>query len=154
MLDWLKLKPFDLVYTQRCLINLPTWTNQAAAIEWLIGRLVKRGGAYLAVEHSQTGLDALNSCRTAIGLPAITPPWHNRYLLDAEVRTLRTGCHLVDEAIDYSSAYYFVSRVVNAWLAQQDGRAPAYDAPLNIMAQQLPAIGKVGQARYWRWVKA
>lgn len=160
--DWPALGQFDLVYTQRCLINLPDWAAQAKAIRRILFTLVKRGGSYLALEHSQTGLDRLNVWRQRVGLTPIGPGveqerWHNRYLVDAEVRVLldwHAGSQLVDEAVDFSSTYYGASRVLNGWWAQRRGGIPSYGAWINRLALHLPVFGKVGQARYWRWVKA
>ena len=116
-----------------------------------INELLAEEGLYVMCENSQDGLDRINSLRERVNLPVINPPWHNRYLRDAEVEQLRlTGAKL--EAInDYSSTYYFLSRVVNACVAAQEGRDPEYNAPLNRLALRLPPIGDLGQGRIWLW---
>jgi SAM-dependent methyltransferase len=145
----------DLVYTQRCLINLTTWDEQRAAIRRLAAA-VAPGGTLLLVEHYQDGLDALNDERLRWGLPRIDPPWHNRYIQHTDVVGALPGLERQATAVDFSWRYYYVSRVITAWDAQQRGEAPAYDAPINLAAAAIdePGYGpSVGQARWWRWVR-
>jgi ubiquinone/menaquinone biosynthesis C-methylase UbiE len=144
---------FDLVYTERTLINLPDWSAQRDAIIAL-GSLLANDGVYVMCENSQDGLDQINALRERIGCTKITAPWHNHYLKDADIqKSSFPGLKL--EAINYySSTYYFLSRVVNAYLAQQDGKEPEYESPVNQLALQLPAIGELGQGRIWLWRKA
>ena len=143
---------FDLAYTERVLINLPDWPQQKQAIA-NIGKLLAPGGVYVMCENSQDGLENVNALRKDVGLAAISPPWHNRYLRDAEVAACRIpGLRL--QAIEYfSSTYYLLSRVVNAWLAAQESKEPQYDAPVNQLALKLPSIGEFGQGRIWLWRK-
>jgi ubiquinone/menaquinone biosynthesis C-methylase UbiE len=143
---------FDLVYGERVLINLPDWATQHRAIV-TVSRLLVPGGHYVMCENSQDGLDRLNGLRARVGLPAITPPWHNRYLRDAEITAAVVPGLRLERVIDYSSTYYFLSRVVNAWLAGREGREPEYDAPVNQLAFELPPIGDVGQGRIWLWAR-
>jgi SAM-dependent methyltransferase len=144
---------FDLAYTERTIINLPDWGAQRAAIGQ-IGSLLRPGGSYVMCEHSQDGLDELNALRMRVGLDAITPPWHNRYLRDAEIAAAEIPGLTLREVNHYSSTYYFLSRVANAWLAAREGRQPSYDAPLNHLGIALPSIGTHGQGRVWVWQKA
>lgn len=48
-----------------------------------------------------------------------------------------------------ASTYYLLSRLINAKLAAQEGREPAYDSPINQMTLRLPVIGNFGQHRLW-----
>lgn len=143
---------YDLIYTERVLINLPDWPAQAKAIQDITSRL-KPGGRYLMCENSQDGLDRINELREACGLAAVTPPWHNRYLQDGEVAALEIGGVKLAALECYSSTYYFISRVVNAWLAAQEGQTPQYDAKINQLALLLPSIGEFGQGKLWIWEK-
>jgi ubiquinone/menaquinone biosynthesis C-methylase UbiE len=145
-------KKFDLVYTERMIINLPDWATQAGAIRYLLGH-VKPGGQYLMCENSAPGLDYLNKLRLLAGLQAITPPWHNVYLVDELVASMEIpGARLVDVEL-FSSTYYFLSRVVNAWLAAREGVQPSYDAPVNQLALLLPPFGDCAQGRLWVFEK-
>jgi ubiquinone/menaquinone biosynthesis C-methylase UbiE len=141
---------FDLIYTERVLINLPDWPSQKQALADIC-TLLAPGGVFAMCENSQDGLDAINSLRARVNLPEIVAPWHNRYLHDAEINTVQMpGITL--EGIDYySSTYYLLSRVVNASLAAQEGKQPEYESPVNLLALNLPSIGEYGQGRLWRW---
>ena len=50
---------FDAIYTERMIINLPTWEVQAKAIRYLLGHL-KPAGKYLMCENSAEGLENIN----------------------------------------------------------------------------------------------
>jgi hypothetical protein len=102
---------------------------------------------------SATGLGKINDLRKLAGLSEITPPWHNIYLDDARMAEASIDqCELVD-VDSYSATYYFLSRVVNAWLAAQTGYEPRYDAPVNKLAQLLPAMGDHAQGKIWVFEK-
>jgi ubiquinone/menaquinone biosynthesis C-methylase UbiE len=145
-------RKFDLIYTERVLINLPDWSSQKQAI-MTIADLLSDGGSYVMCENSQDGLDKINELRERVNLSSITPPWHNRYFRDTELKeTIFPGIKL-EGVIFYSSTYYFLSRVINAWLAAQEGSEPDYDSPINQLALQLPPVGELGQGRIWLWRK-
>lgn len=141
-------RKFDVIYSERMIINLPDWESQARAIRYIVG-LLNQGGRYLMCENSEVGLSNLNKLREAAGLEAIVPPWHNVYLADDLVASLDApGVRLVD--VDcFSATYYFLSRVVNAWLAAKEGRKPSYDAPVNRLALELPPFGDCSQGKLW-----
>jgi ubiquinone/menaquinone biosynthesis C-methylase UbiE len=143
---------FDLIFTERVLINLPDWPAQKQAI-MNIGQRLREGGVYVMCENSQDGLDKINDFRARVGLYKITPPWHNRYVRDSEIAESKFDNLTLEQVEDYSSTYYFLSRVVNAWLAAQEGKEPAYDALINQMALLLPPIGDLGQGKIWLWRK-
>lgn len=143
---------FDLIYTERVLINLPNWSAQRQALRAIANKLVK-GGRYLMCENSRDGLEMINALRERLGLASIKPPWHNRYFRDEEINQ----CNFSDiqlEKIDfYSSTYYLLSRIVNAAIAAQENKEPEYDSSINQLALKLPSIGELGQGRIWVWRK-
>lgn len=149
----LSMEKFDLIYTERTLINLTDWLSQSDAI-YRITCLLKHGGAYIMCENSQDALDKINFFREKIGLPCITPPWHNRYLHDIELRQVTIPGIQLEDVNHFSSTYYFLSRVVNAWLAQQENREPDYESPINQLSLKLPPCGDMGQNQIWVWRKA
>jgi ubiquinone/menaquinone biosynthesis C-methylase UbiE len=152
--DQLKLaslsKKFDMVYTERTLINLPDWQSQKKAIAALTA-LLKTGGVFVMCENSQDGLDKINAFRYSIGLMEIQPPWHNHYFRDADIASLYLPGVTLEKIDYYSSTYYFISRIINAWFASEEGREPDYDAPINHLALKLPPYGDIGQGRIWLW---
>jgi ubiquinone/menaquinone biosynthesis C-methylase UbiE len=143
---------FDLIYTERTLINLTDWPTQERAIIDITNLLVD-GGLYVMCENSQDGLDGINLLREQIGLPKIIPPWHNRYLRNTEIQQISSRSFKLEAVNDFSSTYYFLSRIVNAWLAAQNGQEPSYEAPVNQLALKLPPIGGIGQTKIWLWRK-
>lgn len=156
--QFLKDNPFDLIYTQRCLINLESWDEQRQAIVD-IASLLKPGGKYLMVENTVEGLDEINRLRKAVDLPPIAPPWHNRYLnISCELIPFaqKPDCPLVvDDVVPFRGHYDFLSRVVNAKLAQMEGKEPDYESPINKLALDLPTwcAGLKGQSRLRVWRK-
>ena len=136
---------FDLIYTERVLINLPDWPTQKQAIINII-ELLCEDGLFVMCENSQDGLDEINLFRSKLDLPEIKQPWHDRYFHDDDLETIPNLA-----GIDcYSSTYYFLSRVVNAYLAEGE---PSYDAPINQLALKLPPIGEFGQGKIWLFRK-
>lgn len=146
---------FDVVITERALINLQTWEEQERAIEQII-TLLKPGGRYLMCENSTDSLLNLNKLRKHSGLPEIVPPWHNRYLRDQEVS--RVKCATLLEQRNFTSLYYLVSRVFNALLAQKEKTEPAYDSAINNAAVSLSRFKEfealdLGQTKLWVFQK-
>lgn len=145
-------RAFDYIYTERMLINLPSWKSQLEAMNVIFDHL-QPGGKYIMCENSQNGLDALNKLRVAVGLSVITPPSHNLYINDSDIEGVMCQGIILENVVDYSSTYYFISRVVNAWQSKQQGTEPSYDSPINKLALELPPMGNVGQGRIWVWKK-
>jgi ubiquinone/menaquinone biosynthesis C-methylase UbiE len=143
---------FDLIYTERVLINLPDWPTQKQSIINII-ELLSAGGLYVMCENSQDGLDKINVLREAVGLPKVEPPWHNCYFRDKDIETITLPRVILENVNCYSSTYYFLSRVVNAYLSAQEGKEPRYDAPVNQLALKLPSIGDFSQGKIWLWRK-
>ena len=137
---------FDAVYTERSLINLSGDEHQRHAIGKLVEKL-KPGGRLILCESFSDGLDEINSFRVPLGLPAIEQPWHNHYLtLDAVKGMVPANARII-EISNFSSTYYFLSRVVNAWESRRDGVDPSYDAPINQLAFSLPSLEICAQAK-------
>ncbi|KKN82059.1 hypothetical protein LCGC14_0313260 [marine sediment metagenome] len=148
LFDW-KGAEYDAVYTERCIINLPDWPTQLRAIQ----HLISLGKKYVMVESSQDGLNGLNRMRKWVGLPEIVPPSHTRYLRAEELCTAVLEEKLPNYVtVGFTGTYYFLSRVVNALLAQQEGREPDYEAPVNHLAFTIPSeihYPDLGQTRLW-----
>lgn len=141
---------YDLIFTERVIINLSTWEIQRRAIENIF-KLLKPCGIFLMLENSAEGLEEINRFRASIDLPVIEAPWHNRYLKDAEIASIQNQDIKLEKIDYYSSTYYFLSRIANAFLAKETGVEPDYNAPLNRLALRLPPLGNFGQGRIWVW---
>jgi len=112
---------FDIVYTERCLINLDSFKKQQEAINE-IRRVLKVGGCFLMTEAFTDGLNELNEARKTIGLEPIPQPYHDLYFDKKELLQF-----IQDKFVDFSTAhpspafedhenflssYYFGSRVL------------------------------------------
>lgn len=145
-------RKFDLIYSERMIINLPDWQTQARAIRYLLSHL-KPGGKYLMCESSMMGLNNLNKLREMVGLDSILPPWHNVYIEDELVNSLDLASAKLIKVDSFSSTYYFLSRVVNASMAKKEGVQPSYQAPVNQLAFDLPSFGDWAQSKIWVFEK-
>jgi len=143
---------YDVAITERMLINLDNWDEQERIIRHITATL-KPGGLFLMCEASLRGLNEINKLRTSVGLNEIAPPWHNCYIDDDKVEKVAIDGVRLKHVDHFSATYYFLSRVVNAWLAHRDGINPSYDAPINQLAVQLPAMGSCAQNKIWIWEK-
>ncbi len=70
---------YDVVLTDRCIINLNTPKQQEQAISELAAK-VKPGGYLLMIENSITSRNLQNECRQLFNLPARPPPPFNLFL--------------------------------------------------------------------------
>lgn len=137
---------FDVVYTTRCLINLPDWGTQQKAIGHLHAAL-KAGGLYVMIENFIEGHDNFNRVRQAFGLPAIAVREHNLFFERPRMEAcLRGKFEVVDEA-NISSAYYLVSRVVYSKICEDQGVKPDYFDAHHRYAAALPFSGEYGPVR-------
>jgi SAM-dependent methyltransferase len=137
---------FDAAYTERALINLNNAMEQKLAVSMLLGR-VKPGGKAILCESFADGLAEINLFRDSVGLARIEQPWHNRYLAVSELPALLPDGAEIEAIDNFSSTYYFLSRVVNACLARDAGEEPSYDAPVNKLAFSLPGINLCAQVK-------
>ncbi|MFC1927498.1 class I SAM-dependent methyltransferase [Chloroflexota bacterium] len=113
---------FDIIYTQRCLINILDWEEQKnGLIE--IHRTLKPEGYYLMIECFTDGLMNINKARTECGLTELKEAYHNKYfdkqLLDEASRgrfTIMEPSQLDGRLPPYSflSSHYFIARVLHA----------------------------------------
>ncbi len=123
--------PFDVIYTQRCIQNLPQWPQQIEAINNLRARL-RPDGSLLLMECSRDGVEQLNRCRRRFARQPIEniEPWHNNFLCDQ---------HMVDTfdatVTCFSSTYMFLTKILHPRLSR--------------IAWRLPAIGRFGYDRLY-----
>ena len=143
---------FDCIYTERSLINLDTFDQQLQAVNSLWS-LLAPGGSLVLCEAFHDGLVEINSYREAVGLPHITPPWHNRYLALSELSKLIRGCSQEPNIVEFSGTYYFISRIVHAREASLQGKEPSYEAAINKQAFDLPSLPMFGQSKIVIWKK-
>lgn len=131
--------PFDIVMSDRCLINLKTMENQVLAVRH-IHSVLKKNGIYFMFENSVQSLENLNRVRRNFSLPDIKVRWHNFYIdehrLFPEIRDLFS----LTETVSFASTYYLVSRTLNALLTPP-GQEVNYMSEINKLSARLPALG-------------
>jgi SAM-dependent methyltransferase len=141
---------FDVVISERCLINLSSWDAQKVAIRNLAG-VLRPGGLLVLVEGDSAGRSRLNALRERMGLPRMPRVWHN---LDFEPET--TLAYLgefftLQERRDFGT-YDLISRVVHPLLVAPV--EPRYDAKINEIAARvsLEREDPSGSSRVMFWV--
>jgi ubiquinone/menaquinone biosynthesis C-methylase UbiE len=146
---------FDVVVSQRCLLNLPSREDQWRALAE-IARVLKPGGRYLMLEGTIQGLAKLNELRRKFALDPIpeADPQTNRYSLkfdETEVERQISGLFARIESIERFGMYFFLSRVIHPLLVRPE--QPRYDAPINSVARtissQLPEFDGLGHVALW-----
>lgn len=113
-------RDYDIIVSQRFLINLMEWKLQQTVLLDLASML-KPGGKLLMLEGSRQGVDLLNQFRVALGLNAIEVKWHNLFFDDEALIEFMTqnGLRLVVE--DGLGSYFLLTR----------GVRPVFDPTLN-----------------------
>jgi len=137
---------FNLIYTTRCLINLPSWGLQKVAIN-NIHKALRVGGVYLMVENFIEGHDNFNKVRRDFGLPEIPLRVHNFFFHRQRLLDYVDGLFEVEEEINISSSYYLVSRVVYSKICAETGKQPDYFDDHHRFAAALPFCGEFGPVR-------
>lgn len=137
---------FDIVFTERALINLNSLKEQTDAIKNLWS-YVASGGRLILCESFEDGLKEINLYRKALKLRPIKKPWHNRYLNLTEIIKIGKKINATPNVIEFSGSYYFTSRVLHAKEAFDAGKEPSYGAPININSLNIPPLPVCGQSK-------
>jgi SAM-dependent methyltransferase len=147
--DVSKSLPVDLqemIYSTRCLINLPSWELQRAAISNIADRLAI-GGTYVMIENFLEGHDNFNRFRREFGLPEIPIRNHNLFFVRERLIDFVSTRFDIFEEVNISSTYYIVSRGVYSRMCQDANADPDYFDVHHKYAAQLPFCGEFGPVR-------
>jgi ubiquinone/menaquinone biosynthesis C-methylase UbiE len=120
---------FDLAYTTRVLINLPTWEQQIQGISECI-RVVKPNGTIVLSEGFWEPLVLLNAMRSLKNLPPLVEHDFNRYLKLSILETHLNKLGLKYQIDDFSSIYYLGSRFLRE-LVTDPSAYPGFTNPIN-----------------------
>lgn len=142
----LSAEGLDLVYTTRCLINLPTWKMQQDALE-NIHAVLRPGGVYLMIENFVEGHDNFNHIREALGLAPIPVRTHNLYFERSKLLQFTASRFSLVEEANISSTYYLVSRIIYSRICQDRSVQPDYFDEHHRYASVLPFCGEYGPVR-------
>jgi len=120
---------FDVVYTTRVLINLPSWEEQIAGIDECL-RVTRRGGKVLLLEAFWEPLALLNALRALCRLAPLVEHDFNRYLKKQRLEELLRARRLEFSVEEFSSVYYLGSRFLRE-LVTDPAAYPGYSNPIN-----------------------
>ncbi|MCD6393303.1 MAG: methyltransferase domain-containing protein [Planctomycetes bacterium] len=142
----LEQESVDIAMTDRCLINLTSSEQQYSAFSE-IHRALKPDGHYIGIENFKEGNDELNLIRKSMGLQEIPVRWHNLFLKQEEFVLKIKSLFRNVEIIDFSSSYYFATRVVYSKYCQMQGAEPDYHHEIHQLAVDLPPFGSVSPVK-------
>lgn len=130
---------FDLVISERCLLNLPTKELQWQAIKE-ISRILKPDGIYLMLEGTMQGLNRLNSTRAMFNLDPIPDAdpqynWFSNKFDEDEMIPIALQSFKKLDHIQRFGMYYLLSRIVHPLLVAPE--QPKYDAHINEIAKNI-----------------
>jgi len=143
-------KQFDMIFTERCLINITNWEEQKKAIE-NISNLIKQDGLFLMLEGSKTSIDKLNEVRMRFGLEPIKVVWHNLFFEDEKLIEYASQFFELIKIDNFASTYLLISRVLNPALIKPE--EPKYNAKINELALKLPNLGEYSYQKLYVFKK-
>ena len=120
---------FDVVYTTRVLINLPTWEEQVTGIGQCL-RVARPGGKVILSEAFWEPLVLLNAMRSLVRLPPLVEHDFNRYLKKVKLEELLATLGVEYSVEEFSSVYYLGSRFLRE-LVTDAAAYPGYSNPVN-----------------------
>jgi SAM-dependent methyltransferase len=138
--DW--TARFDLVLSQRCLINLSGWQEQRAALDG-IARVLRPGGHLILQEGTRQGRESLNQLRERLGLSRMPDvPFNKDFDEDVLWPHLRLYFRTVYEW--RFALYDLISRVVHPLMVAPE--EPKHESPINELAALLASVESTVQA--------
>lgn len=126
---------FDVAYTTRVLINLPTWEEQKQAIIECL-KVVKPWGRLILSEGFWEPLCLLNSMRALKGMAPLVEHDFNRYIKLSRLQEFLDDLSLKYEVNDFSSIYYFGSRFLRE-LVTDPSKYEGFSNPINKIFYEL-----------------
>lgn len=124
---------FDVVISERCLINLGSWDEQQRAIA-SIANVLRTGGRFLFIEGSADGRRRLNELRERAGLERMPPVRHNFDFQEASLLPYLDRFFTIDEHLHFG-VYDFIARIVHPLVVAP--AAPEYESRINEVAARL-----------------
>ncbi len=154
-------KEFDIVTTDRCIVNLVDIEVQKRAID-NCRKALKPGSLFLMLENSQQNYARQNDAREAVGLSRRTPPEYNLFLDEDIILPYCESIGLeLSQIDDFGSLHDLMLYVI---LTAQDPNKEHYDEPLIVKAAELTMnlavggqgypFGKFGQNRLYVFKKS
>ena len=122
---------FDYIISKRAIQNVLSNKLQISTID-NFGYHLKKNGLMILVESSNTAQKNINFYRKKYKLPKIIPPFHNLFFDDKKILSHKFKHVKLKKIHNFSSNYYFISRILNALLCKKYLKKKAsYSDPLN-----------------------
>jgi ubiquinone/menaquinone biosynthesis C-methylase UbiE len=122
---------FDVAYTIRVVINIPSWELQKKAI-LEIHRILKPNGLYLMSEAFSGSLQKLNALRSLAQMKPLSVRDFNLYIEEEKIEAFIKPYFQIDKICRFSSIYYAASRFLR-YLTLESGEKDSYDNEINNM---------------------
>jgi len=97
-------KTYDVVFTDRCVINLNSSQLQEQAVTNLIKK-VKKGGYLVILENIKQNHDRQNNAREVVGLPRRAQPPYNLFIDESELTAWVSKEMALKEVNDFGSLH-------------------------------------------------
>lgn len=127
---------FDVVITERCIINIECWDKQKIAIKNIYD-ILEDGGVFIMMECFKDGLDVVNKARLLLNIKEDKIVDRNCFF-DKDVFEKWIQKYFVIEKVQYFGLYHIISRIVHPALIYP--QEPKYDSPINYIACKLSNI--------------
>jgi ubiquinone/menaquinone biosynthesis C-methylase UbiE len=135
---------FDVVISERCIVNVMNQDDQAQSLRE-VARVLRPGGYFVCVEAFMDGLQELNTARDELGLPPNVQPHHNLWFEKAWFfETIKPLFRIVNDETselpqpNFLSSHYFISRVLYPTVTK---REVLYNTHLVKFFRFLPPMG-------------
>lgn len=154
-LDNILSEPADIIITERVIINLLSWKQQALALR-NIASWIKDGGHYLLAESFKEPWFELNAARREMKIPEIPVSNHNRYLnhklpkylIELDLTRIET-----EMPANYLSSHFYLSRVAHSYIKPSGGRKKETHF-VNFFDRAIPpAIGNYSPILFYHYIK-
>jgi len=118
MNDIVPERQYDVIISQRFIINILDWDQQKQVIRRLTSFL-GHNGKLILLEGSKDGVNQLNNLRAAFGLEAIPVKWHNLFFDDDALTAFCLDLKLRLAATNGMGTYFALTRAVRPAIENQ-----------------------------------
>lgn len=141
---------FDLIITERVVINLLSWPEQHQAIK-NISSLLKDQGRYIMVESFRESWELMNEARKEMGLPPVEQSAHNRFLNEkVTVALSKLGLKEIPGQKPYNSlsTHFYLTRVFHPSVRPHGGKTKESHFVRFFKAALAPNIGNYSPIQF------
>ena len=140
--DNLGEEKYDVIITERCLINLDTWNKQKKALMNL-HKYLKTGGYLLMIEGFKDNLNEINKIRQKYKLKPIDIVWHNLFFDKIKFEKFAKKYFKIEHIDNFGSTYMLITRTLFHLLKDN------YDKDIDRLATLLPNFGNYNYQRLY-----